>query len=248
MEIIIKEYLNNKIEFKMIDGEVYANATSFGENQKLADWKRSNKTVELIEELSNMENFHSTKLIISERGQGKNSGTWIHENLVLDFAQYISIKFRVWCQNQITTLIREGEVKLTPALPQNYIEALEALIKSEKEKLEVIEENKIIKKDLEHKNEVIVDITENVPAKTMRKMINSIIRKNCKDYSARWNVLYTEFYNRYSVNLKIRAEHRLLNTLDYAEKFGYIRDLYNLTVELFETEYESIKNKFIGIR
>lgn len=107
MNIVVREYLGNKIEFKMINGKVYANATSFNEPQKLGNWKRSEKTKELIEELSNMQNLHISKLIFSERGQGENSGTWIHETLVLDFAQYISVKLRVWVQQQIATLIRE---------------------------------------------------------------------------------------------------------------------------------------------
>lgn len=124
--LIVKEYLGNDIEFKMIDGEVYANATSFGESQKLKDWKRSSKTIELINELQSnkineVENSHYD-LVISEKG-GINGGgqTWIHELLVLDFAAYISVKFRVWCQQQIATLIREGEVRL---IPKTYAEAL----------------------------------------------------------------------------------------------------------------------------
>ena len=48
-ELIVKEYLGNGIEFKVINGMVYANATSFGESQKLANWKRSEKTKELLE-------------------------------------------------------------------------------------------------------------------------------------------------------------------------------------------------------
>ena len=47
-QLIIREYLGSAIEFKMINGEVYANATSMANafengSQKLKDWKRSNK-------------------------------------------------------------------------------------------------------------------------------------------------------------------------------------------------------------
>ena len=47
-ELIVKEYLGSNIEFKMINGNVYANATSMASafdngSQKLADWKRSKK-------------------------------------------------------------------------------------------------------------------------------------------------------------------------------------------------------------
>lgn len=121
-EIIVKEYLGSEIEFKMIEGNIYANATSIANafdngRQKLADWKRSKRTIELIEELSTMENSH--RLIISE--EGRNGGTWIEENLILDFAQYLNIKFRVWCNTQITTLIREGEVSLKPKTEEDML-------------------------------------------------------------------------------------------------------------------------------
>jgi phage antirepressor YoqD-like protein len=117
-ELIVREYLGNGIEFKIIDGNVYANATSFNEPQKLANWKRSEKTKELTGELEAMQKLHS--LIISENG----IGTWIHESLLIDLAQYISVKFRIWVQQQITTLIREGSVSLKPAIPKTYAEAL----------------------------------------------------------------------------------------------------------------------------
>lgn len=163
-------------------------------------------------------------------------------------AMQMAMKYSAEIRFKVIERLEELENKNKPTLPQTYLEALEALIKSEREKIQVIEENKVIKEEIKYKNEVIVDITESVPAKTMRKMINSIIRKNTTEYADRWNLLYSEFYSRYSVNLKVRAEHRQIKTLDYAETFGYIKDLYNLTIELFEAEYESIKDKFIGIR
>ena len=217
---------------------------------ELTGKEHKNVMADIRDESEKLEKDGENAELIFQLGEYKDQNNQSRPQFVFgkEGAMQIAMRYSATIRRKVILKLEELENKNSPALPQNYIEALEALIKSEKEKLEIVEENKIIKKDLEHKNEVIVDITENVPAKTMRKMINSIIRKNCKDYSARWNVLYTEFYNRYSVNLKIRAEHRLLNTLDYAEKFGYIRDLYNLTVELFETEYDSIKNKFIGIR
>ena len=47
-ELKVKEYLGKQIEFKMINGEVYVNASNFEESQKLKNWKRSPKTQELI--------------------------------------------------------------------------------------------------------------------------------------------------------------------------------------------------------
>lgn len=111
-ELTVREYLGNKIEFKMIDGHVYANANQmangFGGNQKLADWKRSENTKRYMEALNKNKLWKNS--IISE--EGRNGGTWIHEKLVLNFARYLNVEFELWCDEQIATLLREGKVEL----------------------------------------------------------------------------------------------------------------------------------------
>lgn len=118
--LIVKEYLGNKIEFKMIDGHVYANANQmangFGGSPKLRDWKASNNTKRYIEALEkSLEKFSPTELIIvNQAGKAKEQGTWIHEKLVLNFARYLNVEFELWCDEQIATLLREGKVELKP--------------------------------------------------------------------------------------------------------------------------------------
>ncbi|MGL4425346.1 MAG: KilA-N domain-containing protein [Cetobacterium sp.] len=113
MNLIVKEYLGNKIEFKMINGTVYANAngmaTGFGGSSKIADWKRSSNTQRYI---GAMENSHRVvgDFVISK--DGKEAGTWIHEKLVLHFARYCNVDFEIWCDEQIATLIRDGKVEI----------------------------------------------------------------------------------------------------------------------------------------
>lgn len=88
-ELKVKEYLGKQIEFKVIDGEVYVNATSFDEAQKLKNWKRSPKTQELIDALqtnenADVQNLHFAELIISDKGgNGAGGGTWIEENFIV---------------------------------------------------------------------------------------------------------------------------------------------------------------------
>lgn len=113
-ELMVREYLGNRIEFKMVDGHVYANANQmangFGGSQKLADWKRSENTKRYMEALNKNKLWKNS--IISE--EGRNGGTWIHEKLVLNFARYLNVEFELWCDEQIATLLREGKVELQP--------------------------------------------------------------------------------------------------------------------------------------
>lgn len=100
-ELIVKEYLGNSIEFKMVDGVVYANAnkmaSGFGGSKKLADWKRSENTKRYIEALEKAYG-NSHMLIKSEKTNIEyGGGTWIHEKLILNFARYLNVEFEVYC-------------------------------------------------------------------------------------------------------------------------------------------------------
>lgn len=113
-ELTVREYLGNRIEFKMIEGHVYANANQmaygFGGSKKLENWKSSPNTKRYIEALTNSLKSRELKLIDSI--EGRNGGTWIHEKLVLNFARYLNVEFELWCDEQIETLLREGKVEL----------------------------------------------------------------------------------------------------------------------------------------
>lgn len=113
--LIVKEYLGNSIQFKMVDGHVYANATSmckvFGKQP--SDWLKIKATQEYIDELNRSENLPNGLVKVIQGGNDKdNQGTWIHEKLVLDLARWLNVKFRVWCDEQIATLLREGKVEV----------------------------------------------------------------------------------------------------------------------------------------
>ena len=51
------------VEFSVIEGQVYANANTMADSQKLADWKRSSNTKRYIDALETRGNSHS--LILS---------------------------------------------------------------------------------------------------------------------------------------------------------------------------------------
>ena len=106
--LVVKEYLGNNIQFKMVDGHVYANATSmckaFG--KKVNDWLRLKATEDMLNEVSSETGILATTLILVNKGGIANEqGTWIHEELILELASWLNVKFRRWTQQQITTLL-----------------------------------------------------------------------------------------------------------------------------------------------
>jgi hypothetical protein len=135
MELIVKQFGENGIQFQVINGEVYANATlmckAFG--KRPIDWSRLPQTERyLIALKSKCENL----TLIESRQGGNEAGTWIHEKLILKLAQWLDVDFEIWCDEQIATLLKEGKVESKPVfqVPTTYIEALEKLIETEKEK------------------------------------------------------------------------------------------------------------------
>lgn len=112
--LVTRNYLGNSIEFKMAGGHVYANATSMCKafNKLPKDWLKTEQTQEYISELERKEKSPNGLVEIVQGGRASEQGTWIHEKLILDLARWLNVKFRVWCDEQIATLLREGEVKI----------------------------------------------------------------------------------------------------------------------------------------
>ena len=79
-ELIVREYLGNGIEFKVVDGEVYANATSMCKsfNKTPKDWLRTAQTqryISALEQKANMPN----EMVSSIRGGEGPHGTNLYE-------------------------------------------------------------------------------------------------------------------------------------------------------------------------
>lgn len=171
-KIIKKEYLGNTINFKMIDGHVYADANKmaegFGGSQKLADWKRSDSTKKYITALEKAlwKNSITELIIVKQGGKADEQGTWIHEKLILNFARYLNVEFELWCDEQIETLLREGKVEIKKSVSDE----------SKKKRLEIMEKNANVRmskqftklaeltKDLRYK-EVLISLGTNVMTK-----------------------------------------------------------------------------------
>lgn len=151
----VLSYEGNVIE---INEKGMWNATQMAKpfGKQASKWIELDQTQELIKEIAINRKMLMVDLVQVTHGGNdlRKTGTWIHESLIIDFAQWLNVKFRVWCNNQIETLMREGKVELK--LPQTYLEALEALVESTK-RIEVL---KLQKNKLSSENEELVDALE----------------------------------------------------------------------------------------
>lgn len=105
-----KTFLYNGSEITFFKGEnVLVNATQMAKpfNKRCNDLISLKSTNELIHSLSAKTGIPATELVSVNQG-GSNQGTWMHEDLALVFAQWLSPEFYLWCNDRIKELLTTG--------------------------------------------------------------------------------------------------------------------------------------------
>lgn len=135
---------------------------------------------------------------------------------------------------------------------QDGIIASKELVDMEKEPL--IEENKTLKTENTHKEEVIQGFTDNIPVQKKRAILNKVVRKGGK-YQERWNLLYKTYKETYHIDIKLRCENykkktgkNSISTLEFADKkLGAIDELYGIACKLFESDVKKLVQELYGV-
>ncbi len=117
----------NRVAFKTENGQTYLNATQMakGFDKQPYDYLRLPTTKELLEAIENKLKDKS-RLVISKMGSPETGGgTWLHEEVAIDFAQWLSFDFHLWCNQRIKELMtKQGEtstVYLHPPKTKNRL-------------------------------------------------------------------------------------------------------------------------------
>lgn len=116
------EYNGNEVSFDFGQG-VMINATqmakAFGKAPK--DYLKTQSAKDLIKAVSARTNVLPTDLVTVING-GTNYGTWMEETIALDFAQWLSVDFKLWCSNVIKEVLKYGSFSFE--IPQTLSQAL----------------------------------------------------------------------------------------------------------------------------
>lgn len=104
---VVYDYKGSQISF--ISGEnVMVNATqmakSFGKSPK--DFLKTEQTKRFIAALSEVKKILSTDLV--RVVYGDNGGTWMHEDVALEFARWLNPALAIWCNDRIKELLKTG--------------------------------------------------------------------------------------------------------------------------------------------
>lgn len=107
----IFSYNENNVSFKIKNESVFVNATEmakpFGNEKRPQFWINNQNTSDFLNAIGKARNLALTDLVQVRKG-GKNSGTWMHEDVALEFARWLSPSFAIWCNDRIKELLKFG--------------------------------------------------------------------------------------------------------------------------------------------
>lgn len=115
----IFQYNGSPITFQKGDS-VMVNATEmakpFGKLAK--DWLSNKSTKEFLSTLSSVRTIPLTALVEIKQGGNKEQGTWMNEDVAMEFARWLSPAFAIWCNDRIKELLTIGMTATQPTLEQ----------------------------------------------------------------------------------------------------------------------------------
>lgn len=117
METLSKvfSYRGSAITFNK-NGAVMVNATEMAKpfGKRPVDWLQNQQSKEFIKALAEVRNSTTADLVrVTKGGNDKNNqGTWMHEDVVLEFARWLSPAFAIWCNDRIKELLTTGVATL----------------------------------------------------------------------------------------------------------------------------------------
>ena len=86
------------------------------------DWLKTNQSKEYLYVFSKLKFFSLADLVQVKKG-GNNSGTWMHEDVALEFARWLSPAFAIWCNDRIKEILMGKSITMKPPM-KNFIPGL----------------------------------------------------------------------------------------------------------------------------
>ena len=107
--IQIFSYNDIPVSFQTGEGDLMINATQMAKpfGKRPVDFLKLDQTKAFLVEYSKVKKITLTDLVVIRKG-GNASGTWMNEDIGLEFARWLSPMFAIWCNDRIKELLRFG--------------------------------------------------------------------------------------------------------------------------------------------
>lgn len=149
----IFQYNGSPITFYK-DDNVMVNATEMAKpfGKLVGDWLRLKATTEFTEALSVDMHIPISALIQVVKGGNSEQGTWLHEDVALEFARWLSPSFAIWCNKRIKELLQYGMTAMQPTLEQminnpDLVISLATQLKNEREEKQRLEQQNALQEE-----------------------------------------------------------------------------------------------------
>lgn len=120
-EITVFQYNGTNISFLIGEGTTI-NATEMAQafNKSVYDWTRQKSAKEFVKALSAVKGIPCSALIQTVRGGNEQDqqGTWMHEDVAIEFARWLSPAFAIWCNDRIKELLSHGMTAMPKTLDE----------------------------------------------------------------------------------------------------------------------------------
>lgn len=142
-------YNGNNITFQLGNGDVMVNATEMARpfGKRPVDYLQNQQTQSFITEYSKVRKSTLADLVQVTKG-GNTPGTWMHEDLALEFSRWLSPSFSIWCNDRIKELLRHG-ITATHQTVEQMLDNPDVLIQT----LQKLKEERAEKERLKQQNE-----------------------------------------------------------------------------------------------
>jgi hypothetical protein len=133
----------------------YVNGTQMckANNKFLADYTKLKSTKQYLQALSNDMKILISSLVIEVQGHGSEQSTWIHPEIAIDLARWVSVEFRIWANRTLMKVIMGIEsvqqqsmtqVQLLAAIAQQMAEQEQRLLEQQRQQTEILARLKVV--------------------------------------------------------------------------------------------------------
>ena len=165
-KIQVFQYEGADVSFE-VGESVMVNATEmarrFDRKKRPVYWLNNKSTKEFIQEYSKVRNLTLVDLVkVTHGGSDGEHGTWMHEDIALEFARWLSPKFAIWCNDRIKELSKYGFTATNEKLDElvnnpDLLISLATQLKTERAERERLESENERKQLLIEEKEVVIN-------------------------------------------------------------------------------------------
>lgn len=235
--IQIFEYEQSPIQFEVIDGHVMANATVMAKafNKKPDDIFRTKTWIDF--ERAVMEDTGLRFEDIRTVKNGDAGGSWIHQELVLEFSRRLNTKFSLWCNRVVAELLRNGTVTVKPkTAAEQLLDNAKVMVEHE-HRLQSLEQT--VRNLVESREAATAEMlslplsTEEVPEESERTQVLRLVNNYCEQTGISqhetWSKIYDDLYYKYRISIRAHkkrsGEKSLLDVAARVNCVGKIKAL-----------------------